>query len=100
MTLHHENDEDWIYFDADDDLFDNVNVRVDVGSFPAAGSYVVELYLDDTLKDTAVGSGRLSVQFSGSWTSTGEDDFWIRVYSDSWLASDCDRRYTVDITET
>ena len=105
MTLHSAEDEDWIYFDADDDWFDSPNVRVEVGNFAAAGDYVVELYLDDTMEDIATGSGRLTVSFAGEggflgglFSGSGDDDFWIRIYSDSWLASDCDHRYTVEVS--
>jgi hypothetical protein len=105
MTLHSADDEDWVYFDADDDWFDSPNLRVEVGMFPAAGDYVVELYLDDTMEDIATGSGRLTVSFEGEggflgglFSGSGDDDFWVRIYSDSWLASDCDHRYTVEVS--
>jgi hypothetical protein len=105
MTLHSADDEDWVYFDADDDWFDSPNLRVEVGMFSAAGDYVVELYLDDTMEDIATGSGRLTVTFEGEggflgglFSGSGDDDFWVRIYSDGWLASDCDRRYTVEVS--
>ena len=102
LTLHSEEDEDWIYFNADDDWFDTPDFRVAVGTFPSGGSYAVELYSSAGIEDTATGSGRLSVGFRGDsgflgFGGSDEDDFWIRIYSDSWLASDCDRRITVDI---
>jgi hypothetical protein len=33
----------------------------------------------------------------GLFSGSGDDDFWVRIYSDSWLASDCDHRYTVEV---
>ncbi len=100
LTLHEPEDEDWLYFDGgDDSVFDNVNVRVEVGPFPSSGSYVVELYLDDGIVDTAIGGGLLSVEFEGSIFDGGEDDFWIRIYSDEWSASDCEERFEVKVID-
>ena len=105
LTLHSEEDEDWVRFDADDGRFDSPNFRVTVGTFPTGGSYVVELHSDEGIEDIAVGSGRLSVDFEGDggifgtgWFSDSDyDNFWIRIYSDVWLASDCDRRITLEV---
>lgn len=102
LTLHSADDEDWVRFDAGDDWgIDNVNITVEVGAFPASGSYVVELYLLDESSTVPVavdtGSGRLAVHFVGDIWDGGEDDFAVRVYSSSWPGGTCDRLYTVDI---
>jgi hypothetical protein len=104
ITLHSNDDEDWLRFDAGDDFFiDNVNITVEVGAFPSTGSFVLELYLLDESSTVPVaidtGSGRLNVHFEGDPFDGGEDDFAIRVFSDDWPAGSCDRRYTVEIID-
>ena len=122
LTLHTADDEDWLYFDADDDWFDDPNFSVSVGAFPTGGTYVVELYSADvptgtdsetevgpadyelTLEATAVGSGSLSVLYEseggflgGLFSGSGDDDFWIRIYSEDWVAYACDSELVVEI---
>ena len=104
ITLHSADDEDWLRFDAGDDLFiDNVNITVEVSAFPHTGSFVLELYLLDESSTVPVrtdtGSGRLSAHFVGDTWDGGEDDFAIRIYSDDWPGGTCDRRYTVEIID-
>jgi hypothetical protein len=104
ITLHSEYDEDWIRFDAGDDLLiDNVNIDISVGTFPHTGSYVVELYLLDESStvpvDVDTGSGRLSVEYLGDPWDSGEDDFAVRIYADTWPGGTCGRRFEVEIID-
>jgi len=101
LTLHHSTDEDWIRFDADDDIYDNVSVTVSVGMLPTTGTYLVELFLLDESStvpvDSSSGSGRLIVGYTGDLWDGGEDDFAIRVSSMSWPSGSCSSTYSVDI---
>jgi hypothetical protein len=101
LTLHHSTDEDWIRFDADDDIYDNVSVTVAVGTLPSTGTYLVELFLTDesttTPVDSASGSGRLVVGYTGDLWDGGEDDFAIRVSSMSWPGGSCSNTYSVEV---
>ena len=101
LTLHHSTDEDWIRFDADDDIYDNVSVTVSVGMLPSTGNFLVELFLEDESMTVPVasasGSGRLVVSYTGDMWDGGEDDFVIRVTSISWPGGSCGSTYSVDI---
>jgi hypothetical protein len=104
ITLHSEDDEDWIRFDAGDDWgIDNVNIDISVGSFPHSGAYVVELYLLDESStvpvDVDTGTGRLSVEFIGDVWDGGEDNFALRIYADTWPGGTCGRRFEVEIID-
>jgi hypothetical protein len=101
LTLHHSSDEDWIVFDADDDIYDNVSLSVSIGLMPTGGSYLAELFLlseSSTVPvDSASGSGRLLLNYTGDPWSGGEDDFAIRISSMSWPSGSCSNSYSVDI---
>jgi len=101
LTLHHSSDEDWIRFDADDDIYDNVSVSVSIGLLPSTGNYLVELYLLDESTtvpvDSASGSGRLLLNYTGDPWDGGEDDFVVRISSMSWPSGSCSGSYSVDI---
>jgi hypothetical protein len=101
LTFHSPVDEDWIKFDADDDIYDNVSVHITVGLMPTGGNYLVELFLtsDSTTVpvDSDSGSGNLIVNYTGSLTSGGEDDFALRISSMSWPGGSCGDAYSVTI---
>jgi hypothetical protein len=101
LTLHHSSDEDWIVFDADDDIYDNVSLSISIGLMPTGGSYLAELFLlseSSTVPvDSASGSGRLLLNYTGDPWSGGEDDFAIRISSMSWPSGSCSNSYSVDI---
>lgn len=102
LSLHHEGDEDWFRWDADDELWDNVNINVRVLSFPSRGTYTVELYLLDggtwRVKDSASGSTAVSLSYTGDTWDDDEDDWAIRIYATSWPATSCAEAWQVTIS--
>lgn len=101
LTLSDETDEDWVKWDADDELYDNVTVEVIVTGLPSKGTYVVELYDSGsgTLIDSDSGPGNsgLTISFEGDVFDTDEDDWAVRVYSAKWPSNTCDSTYTLKI---
>lgn len=101
LTLHEEYEEDWFILDADDDWYDNVSIGVTVTGLPAAGSYTVELLLDTgsgyTVQSSATGYGSIYVYKTGDTWDGDEDDWAIRVYSNSW-APQCSAPYSIQIS--
>ncbi|MBT3218604.1 MAG: hypothetical protein HN348_05885, partial [Proteobacteria bacterium] len=85
LTFHHEDDEDWFFWNAEDEiLLDNVNINATI-QLPTSGSYTAVLYLvegsrydfnDYQLKQSATGSGVLSLSFTGD-TWNGDEDDWV-----------------------
>lgn len=100
LTLSQEIDEDWFYWGADDEWYDNIGINVSVTGLPASGTYVVELYNTDTgnIEDSDSGSGTLTISYDGDLFSTDEDNWAVRVYASSWPAGSCSTPYTLNIS--
>jgi hypothetical protein len=100
LTLHEAGDEDWLWWWADDEWYDNVGVQVYAEGL-SGGDFVMELYMLDgstwTLKDSDSGSGTLSVSKEGDLFDVDEDDWAIRIYATSWPAGSCATTYTLTI---
>jgi hypothetical protein len=100
LTLHEEADEDWIWWWADDEWYDDVDVYVYAEGL-SGGDFVIELYMEDggswDLQDSDSGSGTLSVSKGGDWLSDDDDNWAIRVYSTSWPVGSCSTTYTLTI---
>ena len=94
LTLHQTDDEDWFYFSADDDWYDNVDITVGVSPMLSSGSYVLELYMwtgsSWNLEDSDSGSGNLLVYYEGSLLDFDEDEFLVRIYSNTWPDESCE----------
>ncbi len=102
LTLHSSSDEDWFYWDADDEWYDNISITVRATGMPASGTFALELYQVSgstrTLKDSASGSASLSVDYTGSLFDTSEDQWAIRFYTVTWPAGSCSTTYTITIS--
>jgi hypothetical protein len=92
--LHQTDDEDWFYFSADDDWYDNVDITVGVSPLLSSGSYVLEIYMwtgsSWTLEDSDSGSGNLLVYYEGSLYDFDEDEFLVRIYANTWPDESCE----------
>ena len=102
LTLHGPDDEDWWHMDVDDDWYDNAEFMVQVTGLPTGGTdYTLELWdlngSSPVLEDSDSGTGKLSVYFEGSITDTGEDDWAIAIYSNSWNSKNCSSTYEIYI---
>ncbi len=101
LTLHHADDEDWYFFTADDDWYDNVDITVGISPMLSSGTYVLELYLWDgsswNLEDSDSGSGNLLAYYEGSLLDFDEDDFLVRVYTTSWPDDSCEEDFDLYI---
>lgn len=99
LTLSDRTDEDWIRWDADDELYDNVTVSVSASGFKGGGAYVLELWdlNSGRIEDSDSGAAGLSVSFEGNVTKTDEDDWAIRVYATTWVAGSCDAAYKITL---
>lgn len=101
VTLHSGDDEDWWQWDANDTLLiDNVDIDVRVTGLPSAGTYVLELWLDDggwRLEDSDSGSGALSVSYTGDLLDDDEDDWATRFYASTWPAGSCSTAFEIDV---
>jgi hypothetical protein len=104
MTLHNDLDEDWYGWDADDEIWDNVDITVTV-TVPPNGNYTIALYqVNDanwadwgawTLEDSRTGNGVMAVSFRGELFSDNEDYFAIHVASNTWHEQACDLNYRI-----
>lgn len=99
ITLSTADDEDWFYWYADDEIYDNVSISVTATGFPASGDYVMELWSIDEGRyvDSDSGSASLTVSYSGDWLDDGEDNWAIRIYAASWPRNTCSTTITVTI---
>jgi hypothetical protein len=104
LTLHTSADEDWFFFEAEDELFQNLDLSVTLSGVPSGASYTLELYATNSsrsspsLKDSASGSGILKAEFEGSsWDD--EEDWWaVRVYASTWATTSCAGTYTIELS--
>ena len=100
LTLHHEGDEDWLWWWADDEWYDDVDVYV-VAEGLTGGDFVIELYMEDggswVLQDSDSGKGTLSVSKEGDWASDDDDNWAIRVYASTWPGGSCATTYSLTI---
>jgi hypothetical protein len=105
LSLHTSGDQDWFLWDAKDEWYDDANISVRVSGLVSGGAYAVELYLQVgtswTLKNSASGSGTLTV----AWPGTGIDmfdvneDLWaVVVRSTTWPSTACSSSYTLTIS--
>jgi hypothetical protein len=99
LTLHYEDDEDWIRWDFDDEYWDNVEITIVATGFPSKGDYVIELWSLDTgsFEGSDSGTSGLSLGFSGSLVDDDEDHWALRVYALTWPADSCDVTYDLTI---
>ena len=99
LTLHHQGDEDWLWWWADDEWYDDVDVYV-VAEGLTGGDFVIELYMEDggswVLQDSDSGKGTLSVSKEGDWASDDDDNWAIRVYASTWPGGSCATTYSLD----
>ena len=105
LTLHNADDVDWFRFYADDEIFDNVEITIQI-LVPPNGTYVVELYRVDgdyddpsdyTLEDSVAGNGFMEMSYRGALFEDDEDDWAIRVAATSWHEQACTLNYRLDI---
>jgi len=100
LTLHADNDEDWFRFDADDDLYDDIDLTV---TYQGAEDAMVtmELYQldwDSTIPwDEITGSGELILTETGSGWDSGEDNWAIRIIPHDESGADCSSPYSLQI---
>lgn len=98
LTFSAASDDDWFYWEADDELWDNVDVKVVVSNLNVAGDYVVELYDDGgNLLDSDSGDGSISAEFTSDQFETGDDAFYVHIYASTWPASSCSTTYKLKI---
>ena len=101
LTIHEPNDEDWFHIDVDDDWYDNAEFSVQVTGLPTDGDWTLELWDANggspAIEDSDSGKGKLTVYFTGSITDTGEDDWLIRVYANTWTDKACTATYELYI---
>lgn len=101
LTIHEPLEEDWFHIDVDDAWYDNAEFEIQVTGLPTSGSWTLELWDANSgsiaISDSDAGSGKLSVQFEGSITDTGEDDWLIRVYANTWDPKACTATYKMYI---
>ncbi len=95
LTFSCSSDDDWFYWEADDELWDNVDVQVVVSGF---SDLVVELYDGGgNLLDSDSGDGVATATFTSDQFDTGDDDFMVHVYRSSWPAGSCSDTYKLKI---
>ena len=98
LSLHNADDEDWFRFDADDDLYDDIDLRVTYTG-PDDVEVKVQLYKlgwDTTIPWIEVtGTGEMILEDEGSvWTA--DEDLWaIRVLPATDDAIGCDTTYSL-----
>jgi hypothetical protein len=98
LTFSDATDEDWFRWDADDELWDNVDVQVVVSGLSASGDYVVDLYDDGgNLLDSDSGSGAIGADFTSDVLETGDDHFYVRIRAISWPSGSCASSYKLKI---
>lgn len=100
LTLHEVADEDWFYWSADDEIYDNVSIQVTATGFPSNGNYVLELYSRDTgqVEDTADGSASLTVSYDGELFDEDEDEWAVRLRAQNWPTGTCSTTFTLTIS--
>jgi hypothetical protein len=98
LTFSDATDEDWFRWEADDEIYDNVDVQVVVSGLSAAGDFVVELYDDSgRLLDSDSGNGGIGADFTSDVWDTGDDHFYVRVYALNWPTGSCSTSYKLKI---
>lgn len=98
LTFSDATDEDWFRWDADDEIYDNVDVQVVVSGLSAAGDFVVELYDDGGhLLDSDSGNGGIGADFTSDVLDTGDDHFYVRIYALNWPTGSCSTSYKLKI---
>lgn len=101
LTLHSASDEDWFFFDADDEIWDNASIDAELRASSSATRIVMELYDCNSstckLADSGSGTSSVTVEHSGDTFDDDEDDWAIRIYASSWAASTCASTYSLTI---
>lgn len=99
LTLNSAADEDWYYWNAVDEYWDNVSISATATGFPASGTYVLELWSLDsgTIVDSDSGSASLTVSHAGDIFDDDEDNYAVRVYATTWPPASCDTLYDLSI---
>ena len=100
MTLHNSEDEDWFRFDADDEIYDDIEILVTYTG-PEDVLVTVQLYSldwDTTIPwDEITGTGTLTLTEPGSIWSTDDDHWAIRVLPATDDSIDCSTEYSLHI---
>ncbi len=100
LTLHEEGDEDWFRFDADDEIYDDIDLTI---SYEGDSSAVVTMQLfkldwDSTVPWSEVtGSGNLEITEYGSTWDSGEDHWAVRILPFDESGADCSNPYSIRI---
>ena len=101
LTLHEDDDDDWFRWDANDQIYDNVSITVTITGLPSTGVYVMELLLKDggswDVKDSGTGYGKTVLTYEGDIFDTGEDEWAVRVYANTWPKNSCSTAYSIKI---
>ncbi len=98
MTFSYAGDDDWFYWEADDELWDNVDVQVVASGLNVAGDYVIELYDGGgNLLDSDSGDGAITATFTSDQLETGDDDFMVHIYASTWPANSCSTTWKLKI---
>ncbi len=98
LTFSDATDDDWFYWEADDEIWDNVDVQVIASGLNVAGDYVIELYSEGgTLLGSDSGDGSITTTFTSDIFDDGDDAFYVRVYAISWPAGSCSTSYKLKI---
>ncbi|MCP4809912.1 MAG: hypothetical protein GY884_31645 [Proteobacteria bacterium] len=101
LTIHGPVEEDWFHIDVDDDWYDNAEFEIQVTGLPTAGNWTLELWdangSTPSISDSDAGAGKLSVAFEGSLVDYDEDDWYIRVYANTWDPAACTATYKLYI---
>jgi hypothetical protein len=100
LTLHEEGDEDWFRFDADDDLYDDIDITV-IYEGDSEANVTMQLFKldwDSTIPWLEIsGAGELILEEFGSTWDSGEDRWAIRIFPTDASGADCSAPYTLHI---
>jgi len=100
LSLHNSEDEDWFRFDADDDIYDDIELSV---TYSGSEDLEVTLQLYKLDWDTTIpweeitGSGDLTLTEGGSIWATDEDIWAVRVLPATDDTLDCETLYSLHI---
>lgn len=98
LTFSDATDEDWFRWQADDELYDNVDIQIVVSGLSASGDFVVELYDDGGgLLNSDSGNGAIGADFTSDVLETGDDAFYVRIYALGWPTGSCSTSYKLKI---
>ncbi len=98
LTFSDATDEDWFRWDADDEIWDNVDVQIVVSGLSSSGDFVVELYDEGGhLLDSDSGNGAIGADFTSDTWDDGDDVFYVRISASTWPTNSCSSTYKLKI---